>query len=205
MKKTILTGVVLFFISFTGCNEFKLSKEELKWQPYMVGDVLIFESNMGEIDSIRITSISSYLNPKDPLAIFPDQYETLFVNGELLNPNKDHEHWEHVNFLNLTSSDETWVVFNLSKISDSLQYAEAKYSVDQLKRFYNNEKVTNNCINDVIELKPNYTGGLDYEFDLKSYRWSLKYGYVRYSFKNSYYRELKKFIRNGKNILPDCK
>lgn len=204
MKKVILISIVLFFISFTSCNEFKLSKEELKWQPYKVDDILVFESNIGEVDSIKITSIDSYLNPEDPLAIFPDQHETLFVNGELLNPNKDHKHWDHVNFLDLTSSKETWITFNLSKMSDSLQYAEAKYSVDQLNKFYNNEKVINNCINDIIELKPNYTGGLNYEFDLKSYSWSLKYGYVKYSFKNGYYRKLKKFIRNGKDILPDC-
>jgi len=204
MRKYILQSAILLLFSLVGCKEFKLSTDDLKWQPYEVDDILVFESNIGEVDSIKITSIDSYLNPKDPLAVFPDEYETLFVNGKLLNPNKEDKQWDHVNFLNLTSSEETWITFNIKKISDSLRYAEAKYSVDQLNRFYNNKKVINNCINDIIELKPNYTGGLDYEFDLKTYLWSKKYGYVRYSFKKGYYRELKKFIRNGRNILPKC-
>ncbi len=204
MRKYILQSAILLLISLVGCKEFKLSTDDLKWQPYEVDDILVFESNTGEVDSIKIKSIDSYLNPKDPLAVFPNEHEVLFVNGKLLNLNKDYKNWNHVNLLNLTSSKETWMTFNLNKMSDSLQYAEAKYSVDQLNEFYGNKKLINDCIKDIIELKPNYTGGLDYEYDLKTYWWSKKYGYIRYSFKNGYYRELKKFIRNGKNILPKC-
>jgi len=82
MKSTYLIFlIVLCFI--IGCKKHKLSKEDLKWQPYKEGDLLIFKSSKNKLDTIFITNIESFTNPGDHLAINPTYHQSLFVNGDV--------------------------------------------------------------------------------------------------------------------------
>src|SRR5690554_6254177 len=78
----MIVCAILLFGLFTSCRTDRLSKEDLEWQPYKVGDSLVFESNKGESKTIVIKNIESHINPTDPLDVFPEKYETLFVTGK---------------------------------------------------------------------------------------------------------------------------
>src|SRR5690554_1412747 len=86
MKKTF--AFILFSVLLSCGSEYKMKSESFDWQPYKIGDKLIFESNTNQIDTIFVREIKSYTNPDDHLAIFPDYYTTYFITGEitLINP-----------------------------------------------------------------------------------------------------------------------
>jgi hypothetical protein len=187
-----------------GCSEYLLNDNDLKWQPYQIDDILVFKSEENLIDSIKIVEIQSYRNPEDNLSFTSPNHESLFVNGELLNPSKDKQHLKHVPLLKLYADQVTKVNFILERSYDTLTYAKGNYETKELSSFNISKYSDNACLNDVIEIKPNYTGGINYQFDLESYLWSKKHGYIKCSFKNGKFFKLEKLIRNGTNILPEC-
>ncbi|QHI38862.1 hypothetical protein IMCC3317_42620 [Kordia antarctica] len=209
MRRQIITfGVFILIISFllVGCTKYKLSITDLEWQPYLKGDILVFQSNMSEIDTVYITEINTYSNAEDHLAISSDHHETLFVSGlvTLARPKKDHlgnyYYKGGIKLLSMYADDDSHIEFELNKIGDSLRYASAKYTINEITKYYEeSSKIDFNNIEDVVSMETSITYKIDY--DLKNIWWSKEYGYVRYEYKNNYYWELKKFIRNGEDIL----
>ena len=193
--------IILFLSSFIqACKTQRISEEGKKWQPYLKGDILIFKSNENKRDSIFIDKIKSHSNPNDPLSTGKKKYESLFISGEisLRNPIKTKLghifNRERIDILQMTLDDnQTYIKFVLSKKSDSLKYPTTVLTLNELKK-----KINNNSSAE-IEAKEYYD--LPFDYDLKSFRWSKKYGYTRYEFKNGTYWELEKFIRKGDNIL----
>lgn len=194
--------IILFLSSFLiqACKTQKLSKEDKEWQPYSKGDVLVFKSNDNKRDSIFIDKIESHSNPNDPLSTGKKKYESLFVSGEisLQNPIKTKIghifNRERIDVLQMTlDENQTYIKFVLSKKSDSLKYPTTVLTLNELKK-----KIGSNSSVE-IEAKEYYD--LPFDYDLKSFMWSKKYGYTRYEFKDGTYWELEKFIRKGNNIL----
>ncbi|MDC9721439.1 MAG: hypothetical protein PSN34_01535 [Urechidicola sp.] len=208
MKLKVVIYSIIIFISLTSCKKHSFTKSDLEWQPYEIGDILIFESNRKEVDTIFITDISTYSNPEDQLGIFSDYHETLFVSGEvtLLNPKIDifkrPYYRDGINLLKMYASEESSIKFNLAKIGDTLSYPTTNISLDSLKykmKYSPKIKLTN--INDEVVKITTKDYYFDMKFDLATFYWSKKFGYVRYDFKNNYYWTLQKFIRNDENIL----
>ena len=184
---------------------YKLSEEALAWQPYKVGDVLIFKSNKGEIDTIYVREINSHTNPSDPLDFFPDYHQSLFVTGEIklrepkVDMMKKKYFTENINLLNLHADEESpFFYFVFEKKTDTLDYPTTALTLDSLKlEFKTKKKLKYGAI--LIQAKEHYD--LPFDYDLANFWWSKEYGYVRYEFKDGYYWELREFIRDNKNIL----
>ncbi|WP_139251947.1 hypothetical protein [Maribacter aquivivus] len=205
MKDIKIIGVLVLTL-ITSCTNYNLNNDDLKWQPYLINDILVFKSNNNSIDSIRVNLIQFHMNPEDQLSFLSPIHESIFVSGELLNPPIEMRHLRHVSLLKIyADKGDTQINFELEKSSDTLIYASGHYLKNQLNKFNVRDKIiNNNCFEDILQLYPNYTGGLNYEFDLDSYLWSKKYGYIKYTFKNNKSYELTKLIRKGVNILPKC-
>ncbi|CAL2085507.1 hypothetical protein [Tenacibaculum sp. 190524A05c] len=80
-SKIIYLFIIITFIS---CNnkeqkQINLSKQDYYWQPYKKNDLLVFESNKGMLDTLKVSKIELQNMPSDPLDILPTRIETLHV------------------------------------------------------------------------------------------------------------------------------
>jgi hypothetical protein len=188
-KLTTIIGA-FFLICFStfsnSCSTYKLTESDLEWQPYRKGDLLVFKSNFGEIDTIIVRSIETYKNPDDPLAILPNNMQSIFVNGKQ-------------NILEIDAGKkESYIHFTLKLGDKYLKYPNIVKSIKELDK----EKSKQNKIV-AIEAKEYYDNLKELDFDLKNIYWSKEYGYIKLEFKNEYYWELQSFIRNGKNLIEN--
>ncbi|MFY7670780.1 hypothetical protein ACOSP6_06795 [Tenacibaculum sp. MEBiC06402] len=203
MKKAF-TFVLISLLLSCG-KKHKMDSESFDWQPYEVGDKLVFESNNNEVDTIFVKEIKSYTNPGDHLAILPDYHTTYFITGEisLINPftssigNKVTR--DYVDILQLSSGKETdYLTLNLKKRRDTLSYSEITFKISELKsKFKNKSKYKS------IEIDAESYNDMPFAYDLKTVFWSKEFGYTKYEFKNGNSWELIEFIRNDKNILKN--
>lgn len=184
-------------------TEYKIKPESFEWQPYEIGDKLVFESHSKQIDTVFVNEISDYTNPNDPLAVFPNYHTTYFVSGEisLLNPftsstgNKIFK--DYVDLLALRSGKTTdYLTLNFAKRRDTLLYPEITLKISELKsKFENKSKYES------IEIDIESYNNLPFSYEVKTILWSKEFGYTGYKFKNGNSWRLIKFIRNGKDIL----
>ena len=73
--KLILFLGIAFLISSSGLKTF-LKEEDMNWQPYQMGDSLVFSSSKAERFTLVIDNINnSHSNFNDPLAIIPKRTE----------------------------------------------------------------------------------------------------------------------------------
>ena len=178
--------IILFLpMLILSCKKYKLSDDDLKWQPYKKGDLLIFQSNKGEIDTIQVTEIEIYNNPDDPLAIFPNIIQSLFVNGKK-------------NILELQAGKNgSFIQFTLKLGDNNLKYPGV---VKNIKEVFPKTSSENEFI---IEAKEYYDNMKDVSFDLRYIYWSKDYGYLGLEFKDNYIWKLKSFIRNNKYLIKN--
>ena len=188
MKIRIIVLSILIMTLFS-CRKFRLGSDDLEWQPYTVGDLLIFESSSGEHDTISIKTIESHNNPDDPLAVFPNSVETLFVvaRTEILKLHADKD-GSYIQFKLRLGNDNLvspWVLLDLNK-----------NEIDKLDvtKFIDKPAYKIVARESIASLK-------DRPFDLQYIYWSKQYGYLGLEFKDGYIWTLKSFVRDNKNIL----
>ena len=178
---------ILCFSTFSlSCSTYKLTESDLEWQPYREGDLLVFKSNLGEIDTIIVRSIETYNNPDDPLAFLPNKIQSLFVNGKQ-------------NILELDAGKkESYIHFTLKLGDKNLRCPNIIKSIKELAKKKSGQ-------NEIIEIEATeyYDNLKELNFDLKNIYWSKEYGYIKLEFKNQYNWELQSFIRNGKNLIEN--
>lgn len=191
MYKSILFCISV--IGIFGCSPtYKLNKEDLEWNPYEGGEILIFQSNKDDIDTIFIKEVKKESVPVDPLAIFQKYYEVLDVYVKHSNPTPIHEHnYVENSFLNIaaTSDKNTIIDFDLAAKNSSF-YASSYYKkdIDMLPvRKLVTKKFT---YNDVIILEPQSLEYYERDEFITAVYWSKGNGYVRYDLKNGVFWEL---------------
>ena len=181
MKKLIVLFSVMFL--FNSCSFYILSKSDLSWQPYKEGDVLIFESNKGEVDTINIKEVEKHTIPNDPFDLFPTMVQTLFVVAE-----------HSVLEMNIGETG-TSIEFTLRLGDNDLRYPCSGLYIND----FENKKIEGGKYK--IEAKENCYNMKDKPFDLRYIYWSKEYGYLGLEFKDNYVWFLKSFVRNGKEIF----
>lgn len=78
-------GVVFLFFVVIGVMhscKYTLESESYAWQPYSEKDELIFHSNFGATQTVRIVSVEMQISDVDPLALLPKKHEVVKVFGE---------------------------------------------------------------------------------------------------------------------------
>jgi hypothetical protein len=177
----IILTIVLMLIS---CKTYKLSKSDLEWQPYKKGDRLVFESNKGELDTIKIINVETYINADDPLSLLPNRLQTLFVV-------------EKKSFLEMEAGVKgSYIHFTIRLGKNKLRYPGVVLTINEMNRLNKDENGRY-----VIDAKEYYDNMKDRPFDLRHIYWSKEYGYLGLEFKDNYIWTLKSFVRDGKEIL----
>lgn len=191
MKIIYLIFCVLTLGLFASCRTDRISKADLDWQPYKEGDSLVFKSNKGESKTIVVESIESHINPTDPLDIFPNRQETLFVTSE----DRD-----NTTLVNLGAREKGCrIYFKLSRLSEStLWHPNTVYYISEIKKM-ETELISNKEVYKIpaIQSADNLK---DIPFDLQHIYWSKEYGYVKFEYENGYEWTLKFLIRDGVDI-----
>lgn len=181
-----------------------LNESDLDWQPYEVGDSLVFESNRNESFTLVIKKISRYHSVTDPLDLIPDRTEHLsvFAQYSLINPwissIGDSVFHQDTELLELNAGlDKSSLDLKL-KIEDSWFYGNAWFDISDYVKMNTKELFG---FNDVLVIEDEIGEYKDRENHVERLYWSKDYGYVRYELKNGYYWELNSFIRNKKDQL----
>lgn len=189
-KYAFIVILVFTLALFLSCKTYRLSKQDKEWLPYKVGDTLIFESNHGEVDTVSIDKIESYINPTDPLDVFPTKVQTLFVAGK------------RTPIMSLNAvMDGAYIEFRLRLGKDKMKYPVMNMWISDIKdstdivNFYNFKdcyRIT--AIQRADNLK-------DTPIDLRYIYWSKKNGYLGLELNDEYIWILRQFRREGKDIL----
>ncbi len=182
MKKIIVLFSAMFVLN--SCGFYKLSKSDLSMQPYKAGDILIFESNKGELDTIEIKEVEVHTNFDDPLDLLPNMVQSLFVVAKysVLEMRK--------------YKTGAYIYFTIRLGDNDLKYPCMGLSIQELEKLSEkeNSKITIKAIQSCDNMK-------DRPFDLRYIYWSKKYGYLGLEFKDNYVWNLKSFVRDGIEIV----
>jgi hypothetical protein len=84
--------MILCILFFTSCAHYRLTSEELKWNPYQVGETLIFINSSSQKMELIISSLDKSSNKINPYAgNFSGKHEQLIVNYKFKNGQPDSE------------------------------------------------------------------------------------------------------------------
>lgn len=83
----ILTIILMSAVVFNSCVD-TINSTDLVWQPYLINDKVVFQSNCNQIEVYTISNIEIFTNPNDHLAIITRFNQILFV--EIQNINNNH-------------------------------------------------------------------------------------------------------------------
>lgn len=159
-------------------------------QPYRLGDSLIFKINDDLNDTLVISNIEKYVNPDDPLSIYPKWVKTTFVCAK--TPEKQEKEILRIE----VSRNYKYLCFcdfvNREYASEFFSDLYCNLDSDTYRDFQDNK----DFIFGVNQFE--YSNGMNpSDFNLKEVRWSANYGYLNFKFKGNREYKLITFIRDG--------
>ncbi len=176
----------------------------MDWQPYEVGDSLVFESNRDESFTLVIQEISRSHAVTDPLDIIPDKTEHLsvFAKYSLINPwvssIGDSVFHQDTELLHLNSGLEKSNLNLKLIIEDSWFYGDSWLDISKFEKMNNKELFG---FNDIFVFEDKIGEYKHRDNHIERFYWSKDFGYIRYELKNGYLWELKRFIRNNEDRI----
>ncbi len=203
LKTKKKASLMILLLILTSCKVYKLNQSDYDWQPYKKGDILIFENSNGKIDTINVRE-SNTRKAKEisPYKFFSEKYQINSSRGELNNDEPTIVQSKPILF----KRDISLVCISRENDSAYIGFSEykppANYNIfvpiKKMKDFRHENSSLGNCykVNNI----DNYYNG--FNNPLNSLFFSKKYGYLRFNFKDESFIQLKKFMRNGVNILP---
>lgn len=118
-------------ILLTSCGKrIEMPESEKKWNPYLTGETLIFQSSKNELDTIKVESITDNIFPDAP---GPLKYynESLWVFVEHTDPNYD-RHLKN-NFLEIrTGTPEKPTTINFKLLAKNTVFYDSYRTIDEL-------------------------------------------------------------------------
>ena len=188
--------IVLLFVLFGCAKNYKLSKTDIKWNPYKGGELLIFHNNKGGTDTIFVIGIEKGKSEDDPLAFFPNQIEVLSIVAKHKRPIPTNSNeWMEDSFLELSAGKDNTTLIEFKLLAKNAWFYSDSYYVNELDKLPETSLILkNNIYNDVIIIEPQESIKKKYykerdEFVTKIY-WSKSKGYIRYDLKDDVYWEL---------------
>ena len=141
---TIIKWLAILLLSLLcqACIKKKLPKEAREWQPYQVGDLLVFRTPQGKLDSIIIDKIESFYNPKDPLSFNATEYEALYVSGvfksdDLINNGNEKPVNQRVNVFQMSrGKEDVYLRFIFNNTYDSLTYPKTILRLTDFEKLF---------------------------------------------------------------------
>ena len=183
MKRSIYYCLSILVLSVS-CRTFEIDEKDLELIPYSRGEILVFESDKKEVDTIFITGFDSLMADSDPLAILPDKQEIYRVNYRL---NESKYNQELMKLQGSRNHEITiWFDITLGKIKGL-----SAISKKELKELPNISWVFNNkTLKDVKTLESN----LIPESDQVKIFWSISEGLMGLESDFGTWRLIKKYV-----------
>lgn len=195
MKHSWSLYLVLILLLFTtkcifSCT-YSMSEEEQKINPYETGDTLVFVSNFGEFDTIRVVKVDRYYGKKNQNNIAPLVSNEEYIGVSVNHTTRDSENSRvkkavhYFLILHKINRDSLLIYFNL-EAKGAYSYYMNPFSLKRLKLAKLMQMELNNVeYNDVICLTHDresleleaYQNEPDF---IKSIYWSKSIGYVKF-------------------------
>lgn len=179
MKDRFLILLIIFIFSSCKTN---LKQEEIKWNPYKKGEILVFTSNMGENDTIFILDVTNELHPTRhgtelPVFTYNQNIEILVKHTD---PNYDRYLISNFFELEARTKDSPTTIRFLLAAKNSWLYG-GSYKLEKLKEKEQVKlKVPFGEFNDVLiieDTEEEYAHRTNY---VKKIYWSRSEGYVKW-------------------------
>ena len=187
-------SLVVFWLLFmtSSCKSYKLTRDDLKWNPYKGNEILVFQNDNGDIDTIFVISVERLKNPDDPLAVSPNYHESVEVMVKHSDPTPPNDHrYLQSPFLKLYSAKDKNTLINFALTAKNAWFYSGKYNKNELEKLATAELVTKNFkYDDVLRLVPKSMEYFERDEFITTVYWSKKDGYVRFDLKNGVYWEL---------------
>ncbi len=196
MFKVVCFLIGSFVILSCKTTLYKLNDEDIKWNPYKMGDSLIFKSNQGVYDTIYIKNVQKGESPNDNLGKPKYYYEWLFVGAESINNKKISTDYLILQVVNSPSG--TGIDFNLILKNAQLDGDSNYYSTNYLKKMpIIKDPTIHDKYNDVFRLPilpkvdfVNQNNSINLNYSINAIYWSRSHGYIRFDLTNGSYWEL---------------
>lgn len=190
MKDRTRLIVIFFLIVLASCTN-KLSEDEREWNPYVINEVLIFESSENERDSIVIDEVIMDAVSSGPTPeLYRHTYLMIYRKRKL-----EENQFSNTEILNISSSTPN----KPAKIGFELSFENADfgswYKLEELNKYPTMSITTKaGTFNDVLKLHPEiyYSKRED---EVKFMYWSKKNGYIKFERADGFTWELvKKYV-----------
>jgi len=185
MKKNLF--YILILLTSISCFQprYELSEKEKEFNPYQIGDRLIFESNTKKLDTFYISNIDLVYN--DGLGIIEYKQALRVYEGKAPKENEIHD--KRTFLLEICSGGSKEQTF-----IELRDFIGEKQNLSDLRVKPTDKLETNfDTFEDVISIKSNKS--LDYDSKIYEYFWSLEKGIVRFKKGDSSIWTLKEFKR----------
>jgi len=201
MKYFKIISILVLCITVNSCKMiYQLKQKELQWQPYKLGDELIFKSSKGMYDTLYVKNIFFSRYRADPLDLFADYNHYLGVN--LAKNDKGRTSSISLNkYRNGSNMKFDFIIGD----DYFLKYPTFSMNIDSLER---KQIITDNRFGKNIpylKLKTEQTPDnlKKFSFEMIYIYWSKEFGYLELEFIDGYNWKLISFKRDGKIIYQN--
>ncbi len=188
---------ILILVGLVSCKStYRLTEQEIIFNPYRVGDTLVFKSNTGDRDTIFVLEIDRRKNPTSQLAILPDYAEHLSVfvkHSDPATPDGGHRYLRN-NFLEMHKWNKISATIDFDfAAKDAWFYGGNGINITDIKNHTMTELKINSVVyRDVVIIHSNNTEYRHRNNFIDKIYWSNTTGYLKFDLLNGATWELEK-------------
>lgn len=195
MKTTIRNLItILTSISLIACGkDFKIDEKDFDIVPYQGNEILIFESDKHDRDTIFLVGIENYSTPFGSMELFSDEHEIYRVKTKRTDPNYD-RYLEGKSLIELVAGEGgTSIRFDIA-MKRSWYYGKYVFDKSEFEKIPMTElNIKSSNYNDVkvIESDGSYQERDNYA---ERFYWSVENGFLGLDRRDEKWRLIKKYV-----------
>ena len=193
-----LSIIIIFSFILNSCfRSFKIDKEALKYNPYKIKEVLVFESDKNRKDTIFVSNIRKFNPCNDPLALFPKKCEAYSISCKKTDPNHNRYLDEKSLIKIFASTDKkSYLDFNIT-LKGSWFYSTKIYSLSEFDSIPDSILVIGDVIYNDVKIFNEEEYSLQYKnrnnYALRFF-WSKSQGFLGLDRRDEKWRLVKKYM-----------
>ena len=195
MKKSLRNLIIILTSSlFVACGkDFKIDKKDFDIVPYQGNEILIFESDTQDRDTIFLVGIDNYSTPFGKMELFPDEHEIYRVKTRRTDPNYD-RYLEGKSLIELVAGEGGISIWFDIAMKRSWYYGKYVFDKSEFEKIPMTElDINGSKYNDVkvIESDGSYQERDNYA---ERFYWSVENGFLGLDRRNEKWRLIKKYV-----------
>jgi hypothetical protein len=186
--------IILTSISLMACGkDFKIDEKDFDIVPYEGNEILVFESDKKDRDTIFLVGIENYSTPFGPMELFPDEHEIYRVKTKRTDPNYD-RYLEGKSLIELVGVDGgTSITFDIA-MKRSWYYGKYSFGKSEFDKIPLSElRIKDSKYKDVkiFESDGSYQERDNY---VERFYWSVENGFLGLDRRDEKWRLIKKYV-----------